>query len=176
MLKLRPIALLSLLSLAACSAAPLETVPEQTGETESAYRDPLDIMCTYYTPCDESGNPIGPGSGGSGSPGGIGAGEGGGIGGGAGAGGGDGAGSGGEGGSAGGGGGISGGGGPGGTGQTADASDLARCSMACSAGAPAIAQFCSSIPVPQVQAICFSNQFAGEVVCTGFCYAWFLAN
>lgn len=159
--KLAPVTAL-LVFLSACTVAPLE--PETTGEAKSAIRDPLDIMCTYYTPCDESGNPIGPGSGGGGG------GEGGGVGGmGGGGGGGDGAGGG-------GGGGEGGGGGPGGTGQMGDANDLARCSMACSAGAPAIASFCGSIPVPQVQAICYANEFAGEVACMGFCYAWFLAS
>lgn len=145
----------------ACGAAPVET-SESIGTEAQAIRDPLDVMCTYYTPCDESGNPLpSPGGGGSG-PGGIG-----------GMGGGEGGGGGGEGG---GGGGISGGGGPGGIGPVSDAGDFARCNSACAAGAPAIAAFCGSIPVPQVQALCYANQFAGTVVCEGFCLAWFVAG
>lgn len=152
-----------------CSAAP-EGESESVGTEAQAIRDPLSTMCTYYTPCDELGNPIGPVPGGSG-----GGGEGGQGGGGGGAAGGSGEGGGSVGGGH-GGGAAGGGGGAGEGGRWSDASDFARCEGACIGGAPAIAAFCGSIPVPQVQAICFANQFAGEVVCMGFCYAWFVAS
>jgi len=80
------------------------------------------------------------------------------------------------------GGGISGGGGPGGVGGAgagagvADGADLLRCQTACDLQGPALTQFCASIPVPMVQALCFANEFTGIAACNGFCYAWFLAS
>lgn len=145
------------LFLVACSAAP-EEAPERVATSADAIRDPMDSMC-MYTACDEHGVPITPGPTGPG--------------GGAGGGGGEGAGT--VGGGHGGGGAGGGGGGtewPG----TADGADLLRCQTACDMQGPALTQFCASIPVPMVQALCFANEFTGIAACNGFCYAWFLAS
>lgn len=145
---------------AACSAAPPEDARENVGAESAAIRDPEDSMC-WYVECDDTGTPINPGGSGGGGPGGSGEGSGT---------------VGGEGGGAGGG---SGGGGPGGVygpGGMADGADLLRCQTACDMQGPALTQFCASIPVPMVQALCFANEFTGIAACNGFCYAWFLAS
>jgi acetoacetyl-CoA synthetase len=52
---------LALLGLSACTVATPDTSATETvGSTELAYRDPVSTMCTYYTECDEMGNPIAP--------------------------------------------------------------------------------------------------------------------
>lgn len=146
----------------ACSAAPVET-NESIGSEAQAIRDKdFEVICPEWAPCtgaEEADDDQG-GIGGMGGIGGSGEGGGSGSGGGHGGGG--------------AGGGHPGGGGP--AGPIGDANDFARCQGACIAGAPAIAAFCASIPVPQVQALCFANEFAGETMCMGFCYAWFLAG
>lgn len=49
----------------------------------------------------------------------------------------------------------------------------AQCLSACVSGTAAIQAFCPTIPIPQIRAACWAVQFAGPVVCQGFCY-WYL--
>jgi len=151
-----------LLGLSACTVATPDTsAPESVASTELAIRDPLSTMCTYYTECDDQGNPIGPGGGGGGG-GGIGGGAGGGIGG---MGGGEGSGSGGE-----------GGGGGGGTGGTIGdlpqdpLADLYACRTACEAGAGAMGIICTRLP-PAARPECWAVGLVGGMACYNFC-AW----
>merc|ERR1711874_407736 len=46
----------------------------------------------------------------------------------------------------------------------------AACLVACARGTAAIQAFCRVIPHPAVRAACWAVQFAGPVICRGFCY------
>uniref|UniRef100_A0A7M5WJ28 Cnidarian restricted protein n=1 Tax=Clytia hemisphaerica TaxID=252671 RepID=A0A7M5WJ28_9CNID len=50
---------------------------------------------------------------------------------------------------------------------------LSACLAACAEGTVAIQAFCRSVPVPAIRAACWAVQFAGPVVCDGFCYMYF---
>lgn len=147
---------LSTVFLAACSAAPVDA--ERVGQSSDAIRDrDFEVICPEWAPCtgaEEDDDDEGSGTG----MGGIG---------------GSGEGSGSAGGGHGGGGGAGAGSGGGSPGWGGGVADFPQCSAACQNGQPAIAQFCRSIPAPQVAAACWAVELAGTTVCMGFCYAYY---
>lgn len=56
----------------------------------------------------------------------------------------------------------------------ANPAELNKCMAACRAGGRAITAYCSTMPSPQLKAMCHAAAAAGEVSCYGFCYARFV--
>jgi hypothetical protein len=52
----------------------------------------------------------------------------------------------------------------------------AQCVVACHAGIEAIERFCALIPNPVIQASCLAMRHGGPVVCSNWCYWYFIPH